>query len=172
MSENIFPEMQHLLGLPLTKTTRLGHVQFFHFGKAHIMNATGLILDVGAWTLEVACHWQLEEAGAVAIRFEEVKIPKDTQTLADPTFDPLVPGSNLRDRKLQEMVRGQKEPLRVWQVTASPEGELTISLEGNRLLCINPSQGVLENTDQFWRLFSNEQDLGGVGFGTEGVKRA
>ncbi|WP_210489682.1 hypothetical protein [Rufibacter aurantiacus] len=172
MSENIFPEMQHLLGLPLTKTTRLGHVQFFHFGKAHIMNATGLILDVGAWTLEVACHWQLEEAGALAIRFEEVEIPKDTQTLADPAFDPMVPGSNLRDRKLQELVRGQKEPMRVWQVTASEEGELTIALEGGRLLRIRPSEGVLENTGQFWRLFSNVQDNGGVAFGAEGVKRA
>lgn len=161
-----------MLGLPLTKTTRLGHVQFFHFGKAHIMNATGLILDVGTWTLEVACHWQLEEAGAAVIRFEEVEIPKDTQTLADPDFDPLVPGSNLRDRKLQELVRGQQEPLRVWQVTASTEGELTVSLEGNRVLRISPSQGVLQDTDQFWRLFSNVEGNGSVGFGAEGVKRA
>ncbi|RNI23618.1 hypothetical protein [Rufibacter latericius] len=171
MSENLFPELQHVLGLPLTKTTRLGHVQFFHFGKAHVTNASGLILDVGAWTLEVACHWQLEEAGTVAIRFEEVEIPRDTQTLADPAFDPQVPGSNLRDRKLQELVRGQKDKLRVWQVTASPEGELTISLEGDRVLRIQPSQGVLETSGYFWRLFSNTQKEGAVAFGADGVKR-
>ncbi|ALI99107.1 hypothetical protein [Rufibacter tibetensis] len=171
MSENIFPEMQHLLGLPLTKTTRLGHVQFFHFGKAHIMNASGLILDVGAWTLEVACHWQLQEAGEVTIRFEEVEIPGDTKALADPAFDPQVPGSNLRDRKLQELVRDHKETLRVWQVTASPEGELTISLEGNRVLSIQPSQGILEESAYFWRLFSNSQTEGAVGFGANGVLR-
>ncbi|WP_181307229.1 hypothetical protein [Rufibacter sp. XAAS-G3-1] len=172
MSENTFPEMQHLLGLPLTKTTRLGHVQFFHFGKAHVMNATGLILDVGAWTLEVACHWQLEEAGAVAIRFEEVEIPRDTQTLANPDFDPQVPGSNLRDRKLQELVRAQKEQLRVWQITASPEGELTIALEGNRMLRVSPSQGVLENSACFWRLFSNTGSKESLQFGANGVDRA
>ncbi|MBC3540737.1 hypothetical protein ACFSC6_12675 [Rufibacter sediminis] len=172
MSENLFPEMQHLLGLPFTKATRLGHVQYFHFGKAHIRNANGLVLDVGAWTLEVACHWQLEEAGAVTIRFEEVEIPRDTQTLADPAFDPQVPGSNLRDRKLQELARGQKDALRVWQVTASAEGELTISLEGNRTLRVQPSQGVLETSAHFWRLFSNTQEEGGVGFGANGVVRA
>ncbi|GGK82876.1 hypothetical protein ACD591_14450 [Rufibacter glacialis] len=171
MSENLFPEMQHLPGLPLTKTTRLGQVQFFHFGKAHIMNASGLVLDVGAWTLEVACHWHLEEAGAVIIRFEDVEIPKDAQALADPAFDPQVPGSNLRDRKLQELVRGQQEPIRVWQITASPEGDLTITLEGNRLLHIQPSQGILEDTAIFWRLFSNPQPSEAVGFGPDGVER-
>jgi hypothetical protein len=171
MSENIFPEMQHLLGLPLTKTTRLGHVQFFHFGKAHVMNATGLILDVGVWTLEIACHWQLEEADAVTIRFEEVEIPRDTQALANPDFDPQVPGSNLRDRKLQELVRGQKDFLRVWQVTASPEGELTIALEGNRVLYISPSQGVLEDSGYFWRLFRNTPPESKISFGANGIKR-
>ncbi len=163
--------MQQLLELPITKTTRLGHVQFFHFGKAHITNASGLILDVGAWTLEVACHWQVEVAGDVTIRFEEVEIPRDTQTLADPNFDPQVPGSTLRDRKLQELVRSQREPLRVLQVTASPQGDLTLTLDGNKVLRVRPSEGVLEETSYFWRVFSNTGTNQNVRFGPNGVER-
>lgn len=172
MSEHIFPELQHLLELPLTKTTRLGQVQFFHFGRAHVTNASGLILDVGAWTLEVACHWQLETAGTLAIKFTDVEIPRDSQALADPTFDPLVPGSNLRDRKLQELVRDQPEPLRVVQVSASPVGDLMITMEGKHLLRIQPSQGVLENCPYFWRLFQNTAAQERVSFGANGVERA
>ncbi|WP_048922238.1 hypothetical protein [Rufibacter radiotolerans] len=171
MSEHIFPELQHLLELPLTKTTRLGQVQFFHFGRAHVTNANGLILDVGAWTLEVACHWQLETAGAVAIKFTDAEIARDAQTLADPAFDPKVPGSNLRDRKLQELVRGQEAPLRVVQVSASPAGDLMITMQGKHLLRIQPEQGVLENTGYFWRLFSNTTAGQSISFGPNGVER-
>ncbi|MFB9863192.1 hypothetical protein EFA69_03955 [Rufibacter immobilis] len=172
MSEKIYSELQHLPGLPLTKTTRLGHVQFFHFGKAHITNASGLILDVGAWTLEVACHWQLEEAGTVAIRFEDAGIPRDTQALADPTFDPLVPGSNLRDRKLQELVRHQREHLQVQQVAATPDGDIIITFANQQVLHIRPSQGVLETTAYFWRFFSNTGTQEALSFGPNGVERA
>ncbi len=160
-----------MLELPLTKTTRLGHVQFFHFGKAHVTNASGLILDVGAWTLEVACHWQLEEDGDVTIRFEEVEIPRDTQTLADPNFNPQVPGSNLRDRKLQELIREHRNQLRVMQVSASDEGELAVLLEGKKLLRIRPTEGVLDNASCFWRLFSNTGSNQNVRFGADGVER-
>ncbi len=59
----------------------------------------------------------------------------------------------------------------MWQVTASAEGELTIALEGNWILRIRPSQGVLETSAQFWRLFSNTEAGGAVGFGADGVER-
>ncbi|MFC6996398.1 hypothetical protein [Rufibacter roseus] len=170
MAENNFPELKHLLGLPLTKATRIGQVQYFHFGKASITNAHGLILDVGAWTLEVSCFWQLEEAGQVKISFQEAEIPRDSQSFANPEFDVQVPGNSLRDRKLQELVRAQPEGLKVWQVTASEDGDLTISLEGNRVLQVQPTQGVLPEAQLFWRLFSNVSEEV-VGFGANGVER-
>lgn len=172
MSEKIFQELQHLPGLPLTKATRLGHVQFFHFGKAQVTNAYGLILDVGAWTLEVACYWQLEQPGETGIQFHEVELPRDARALADPAFDPQVPGSNLRDRKLQELVRQPSEQLRVQQVTVSPDGELTIALGGNQVLLVSPAKGVLEEAGHFWRLFSNTGDRQAVAFGRAGVERS
>lgn len=171
MSQNLFPELQHLLGLPLTKATRLGHVQYFHFGKAHIRNASGLILDVGAWTLEVACFWQLEEAGNASIQFKDVEVARDARTMADPEFDPLVPGSNLRDRKLHELIRQQESDVKVLQITASPEGDLGLVLSGSRILHILPGQGVVEGQPLYWRLFRNTEPLSSVGIGPEGITR-
>ena len=158
------------MGLPLTKATRLGNVQFFHFGQVHITNAHGLILDVGAWTLEVACYWRLKEADETIIDFQEANLPRDTQSFSDPHFDLQLPGNTLRDRKLHELVRGQADGLNIWQATASPEGDLSFSIDGNRTLEIEPTEGVLPETNLFWRLFSNTS-AESVGFGPEGVQR-
>lgn len=171
MSENVFQEWQHLLGLPLTKATRLGHVQFFHFGLAQVTNAHGLVLDVGAWTLEVACFWQLVEAGQVEVGYQEVELPRHAQSVADPAFDPLVPGNNQRDRKLQDLVRQPPETRQVQQVAATPDGELAIRLGQRRILTVQPSKGVLEDQPYFWRLFSNTGDQQMLAFGAEGVQR-
>ncbi|WP_066507087.1 hypothetical protein [Rufibacter sp. DG15C] len=170
MSEQNFPEWQQLLELPLTKTTRLGHVQYFHFGRAHVTNSSGLILDVGAWTLEVSCFWQVEEGGKITVDHQEAQIPRDTQALADPNFDPMVPGANLRDRKLQDLVRRPIEELKVWQVQASPEGEVRIALSRGVVLHIQPKQGVL-GEELFWRLFSNVTPGQSVGVGPNGIIR-
>ncbi|WP_192822712.1 hypothetical protein [Rufibacter sp. LB8] len=170
MRENTFQELENLPGLPFTKATRLGQVQFFHFGRAHVTNAQGLILDVGAWTLEVACFWQLEKAGKVAIAYQDAAIARDAQALANPDFDPLVPGSNLRDRKLQELVRQGETHVKVSKVTASPAGEVLISLGADLVLRVAPSQGIQKETTYFWRLFSNTGTNQTLAFGLDGAQ--
>ncbi len=170
MSENNFPELKNLLGLPLTKATRLDKVQFFHFGTARITNAYGLILDVGAWTLEVACFWQLKEADQVTIDYQDAGIARDSSSFADVGFDLQLPGNTLRDRKLHDLVRSQPNGLNVWQVSAAPDGSLQLFLDGKRQLEIKPDHGILPNTQLFWRLFSNPS-ASWLGFGPDGVAR-
>ena len=67
-------EFDRLTGLPLTKTTRNGLVQFFHFGSTRYTTPQGLILDVGELTLAVNCPWQLQLPEGDAIRHSEVYI--------------------------------------------------------------------------------------------------
>ncbi|WP_026464411.1 hypothetical protein [Adhaeribacter aquaticus] len=167
MSNLDFPELQQLLGLPFTKATRLGQIQYFHFGKAQVTNSNGLVLDVGAWTLEVSCMWEIQKAGTVAIAYQEVELPREFQALPNPAFNPQVPGSTLRDRKLQELI--QKPELKVLKASASAAGVLEIELEENTNLLINPGQGILESEPFYWSLFSNIKPKETVSAGVNGL---
>ena len=120
--------LDKVTGLPLTKTTRTELVQYFHFGKAHYRTPQGLILDVGAVTL----------AG-----------------LPSPKFDWKVPGTNLRDQRLQELINagGAMTPQR-FELTIN--NGFTIFFEYGARLIVTPD--TTKNQEPDWQIFSNTDD--------------
>src|SRR5690606_20229265 len=91
-------------GLPLTKATRSELTQFFHFGKAQYTTPQGLVLDVGEITLALNCPWQLVLPNGDTIKHSEVFMRKREAGLPSPKFDWKIPGGNLRDQRLQQLI--------------------------------------------------------------------
>jgi hypothetical protein len=147
--------LDKLTGLPLTKTTRTELVQYFHFGKAHYRTPQGLILDVGAVTLALNCPWQLVLPNGDSIKHNEVFVRKREAGLPSPKFDWKIPGANLRDQRLQELINagGSMTPQR-FELTA--ENCFTLFFEYGAKLIVTPD--ITKEQELYWQIFSNTED--------------
>jgi hypothetical protein len=161
--------LQHLFdrlaGLALTKTTRNELVQYFHFGSTHYTTPQGLILDIGEVTLAANCPWQLQQPECAPIKHNEVFMRKREAGLPSPTFDWKVPGSNLRDQRLMELVK-QKPVLEVHHVEQLQSYGLTLHFTNHGALTVTPNPE--KPGEEYWQLFSNTGDGLKAGAGKAG----
>jgi len=155
MSTSIQDALSKTTGLPLTKTTRTELVQYFHFGKAHYTTPQGLILDVGAVTLALNCPWQLVLPNGDSIKHNEVFMRKREAGMPSLKFDWKVPGANLRDQRLQQLINagGTMSPQH-FEVTEN--NGFILYFEYGAKLIVTPD--VTKEQEMHWQLFSNTGD--------------
>ena len=158
--------LQQITGLPLTKTTRNELVQYLHFGKAHYRTPQGLILDVGALTLALNCPWQLQLPNGESIKHNEVFMRKREAGLPSPKFDWKVPGANLRDQRLQEIINAGS-PLTPQRFELSENNGFILYFDYGAKLVVTPDPA--KEQDVYWQLFSNTGDGYSLIIGKEGV---
>lgn len=156
----------HLIGLPLTKTTRSGLVQYFHFGKTHHTTPQGLILDIGELTLALNCPWLLDIQGVEPIKYEQIYMRKREAGLPTPVWDWKVPGSSLRDQRLMELTHDNPN-LIVSRVEQPDQYSLILYFNDNSVLTVLPD--LTANENEYWQLFSNIDKELKAGAGPEGL---
>ena len=165
MQQTLQQVFDRLKGLPLTKTTRNELVQFFHFGSTHYTTPQGLVLDIGELTLAVNCPWQLQQAEDAPIKYNEVFMRKREASLPSLKFDWKVPGANLRDQRLTELVKAGKSIV-VEQVEQIDNFGLEVHFVGQVTLTVSPNTE--KPAEEYWQLFSNTGDGLKVGAGKDG----
>lgn len=165
MQQTLQQALDRMKGLPLTKTTRNGLVQFFHFGSTHYTTPQGLVLDIGELTLAVACPWQLEQPQEAPIRHSEVFMRKREAGLPSLKFDWKIPGSNLRDQRLMKLIRAGKN-LIVEHVEQLENYGLAVHFAGQATLTVSPNSE--KPAEEYWQLFSNTGDGLKIGVGKDG----
>ncbi|WP_370582956.1 hypothetical protein [Pontibacter sp. 172403-2] len=148
--------LEKLSGLPLTKTTRRELVQYFHFGKTHYTTPQGLVLDVGELTLAVNCPWQLQQPGSDHIRHSDVFIRRREAGLPTPVWDWKVPGSSLRDQRLQELTN-KAEALVVLGAESQQHCGFILHFANHCQLTVSPDPA--QPVAEYWQLFSNTDDF-------------
>jgi hypothetical protein len=166
MQQTLQQIFDRLTGLPLTKTTRNELVQYFHFGSTHYTTPQGLILDIGEITLAVNCQWQLQQPEGALIKHSEVFLRKREAGLPSPRFDWKVPGANLRDQRLMELVK-QKPYLEVHHVERLENYGLALHFTNHGTLTVTPNPEKPAE-EEYWQLFSNTGDGLKVGAGKNG----
>lgn len=147
--------LEKTIGLPLTKTTRSELVQYFHFGKAHYTTPQGLVLDVGAVTLALNCPWELQLPNGESIKHNEVFIRKREAGLPSPKFDWKVPGANLRDQRLQELINAGSA-LTPQRFEVKENSSFILHFDYGVKLIASPDAAKEQEVD--WQVFSNTGD--------------
>ncbi|RDV17259.1 hypothetical protein DXT99_00355 [Pontibacter diazotrophicus] len=165
MQQTLQQALDKMKGLPLTKTTRNELVQYFHFGSTHYTTSQGLVLDIGELTLAVSCPWQLQQPEGAAIKHSEVFMRKREAGLPSPNFDWKVPGANLRDQRLLELVKESKS-LVVERVELLEDFGLAVHFASGATLTVSPDAE--KPAEEYWQLFSNTGDSLKVGAGKDG----
>lgn len=155
MHNPIQEALDKLIGLPLTKTTRTELVQYFHFGKTHYTTPQGLVLDVGAITLALNCPWQLVLPNGDSIKHSEVFMRKREAGMPSLKFDWKVPGANLRDQRLQQLINAGGELTPQGLETTGNNGFILHFEYGARLI-VTPD--ITKEQEVYWQIFSNTGD--------------
>ncbi|WP_187263214.1 hypothetical protein [Pontibacter beigongshangensis] len=146
---------QPIISLPLTRTTRNGQVQYFHFGSTHYTTSQGLVLDIGAYTLALDCPWQLELPQGEAITHRQIFLQKQAAGLPDPTFDWKVPGSNMRDQRLKDLLKGGY-PMVAEKAEPGENFGFKLYFTNGAMLSVTPTPA--DKGEFFWQIFSNLGD--------------
>ncbi|MBC5773902.1 hypothetical protein H8S95_07490 [Pontibacter sp. KCTC 32443] len=149
------------INLPLTKTTRSEVVQYFHFGKTHYTTPQGLILDVGAVTLAINCPWQLLLPNGESIKHNEVFMRRREAGMPVIKFDWKVPGANLRDQRLMELINAGS-PLTPQRFEPTENNGFILYFDYGVQLIVAPD--TTKEQDVYWQVFSNTGD--GYSFST------
>lgn len=166
MKVHLQQAFEKLKGLSLTKTTRNELVQFFHFGETHYTTPQGLVLDVGELVLVVNCPWQLQQDNGETIQHNEVFMRKREAGLPSAKFDWKVPGANLRDQRLKELIN-DKPSLAVLEIELLENNGILLKLTGNSHLSVTPDASKKQELD--WQLFSNTGDNFNITSGVAGI---
>lgn len=166
MQENIEQAFVGIKGLPLTKTTRNELVQYFHFGSTHYTTPQGLILDVGLFTLALNCPWQLKTVEGDVIKHNEVFMRKREAGLPSPKFDWKVPGANLRDQRLKDLIR-DASALAVESVAFKEDYAFSLFFVNGSVLEVTPD--LTKPAEVYWQLFSNNDNNFNIGAGADGL---
>ncbi|TXK47128.1 hypothetical protein FVR03_09785 [Pontibacter qinzhouensis] len=155
MQQKLQEIFEPIVGLPLTRTTRNGKIQYFHFGSTHYTTSQGLVLDIGAYTLALDCAWHLDLPKGDAISHKHVLLPRQTAGLPDPAFDWKVPGANLRDQRLKDLLKGGY-PMNADIITSGQDAGFQLDFTNGAILKVAPSAA--DKGEFFWQLFSNLGD--------------
>jgi hypothetical protein len=166
MKAQLQQAFEKLKGLTLTKTTRNDLVQYFHFGNTHYTTPQGLILDVGLLVLVVNCPWQLQQNDEATIKHSEVFMRKREVGLPSAKFDWKVPGANLRDQRLKELIH-RNTALSVKETLLQENNGFILRFTDNSQLVVSPDPGKNQETD--WQLFSNTDDKFSITAGISGI---
>ncbi|WP_162053820.1 hypothetical protein [Pontibacter pamirensis] len=165
MQQTLQQALDRMKGLPLTKATRNELVQYFHFGSTHYTTSQGLVLDIGELTLAVSCPWELQQQEGAAIKHNEVFMRKREAGLPSTKFDWKVPGANLRDQRLLELVKESKN-LVVERVELLENFGLAVQFASGATLTVSPDAA--KPAEEYWQLFSNTGDGLKAGAGKDG----
>jgi hypothetical protein len=169
MQEQLQQAFSKITGLPLTKTTRSELIQYFHFGHTTYTTSQGLILDVGMYTLALNCPWQLQTKEGEVIKHNEVFMRKREPGLPSPKFDWKVPGANLRDQRLRELVQ-HTAALAVERVEVQENNGFTLYFVNESRLTATPDP--TKPAEAYWQLFSNTADSFSIQAGEAGLTAA
>ncbi|WP_347157865.1 hypothetical protein [Pontibacter chitinilyticus] len=156
MQEKQQQALERLLEIPLTKATRQGTVQYFHFGKAHYTTPQGLVLDVGAYTLALNCPWHLQQPQHDPINHSDVFVRRREAGLPTPVWDWKVPGASLRDQRLAALIK-TGTTLVVLRVEEQPAQGFILHFAAGSQLVVTPDPA--QPMPEYWQLFSNTSDF-------------
>lgn len=166
MKAQLQQALEKLKGLSLTKATRNELVQYFHFGDTHYTTPQGLILDVGALVLVVSCPWQLQQNSGDTIKYNEVFMRKREAGLPSAKFDWQVPGANLRDQRLKDLI-SNSPALAVEEFELQENNGFILKFTDKSQLIASPDTTKQQEMD--WQLFSNTGDNFNISAGTSGI---
>jgi hypothetical protein len=149
MKEKIQGTLDKLIGLVLTSTTRAANMECLKFGQELVTDKVDGLINIGQFGIHLQCPWRITKGPEILIGSNDVFEQSDQKAKYDPDFDWDRPGANLRDKKLDDLV---KSKLTVEKVSTDDFGGFEISFCDNIKLTTFATTSLQQ---EYWRLLDN-----------------
>ena len=97
--------LQQLIGLPLTRTTRAANMECLKFGQLLIADKENNQINIGEFGLHLQCPWRLTNDSQILVADNDLFEQPDENADYDPDFEWDKTMANLRDRKLDNILK-------------------------------------------------------------------
>lgn len=154
MKEQIEQHLQQLVGLRLTTTTRAANMECLKFGTLLDTNKAGQEIEIGEFALHLQCPWRFTSETKIVIGSLDLYEPVDENAEYDEHFDWDKPNGNLRDFKLQELIKTHE--LTAISVVADTFGSFEIVFSNGIKLSVFPAYSKVDQYSEYWRLLTNK----------------
>jgi len=154
LKEQIEQHLQQLVGLKLTSTTRAANMECLKFGNLLDTNKEGKEIEIGEFALHLQCPWRFTYETKVLIGSLDLYEAVDENAEYDEHFDWDKPNGNLRDFKLQEIIKTQD--LIATSVVADTFGGFDVLFSNGIKLSVFPAYSKVDQYSEYWRLLTNK----------------
>lgn len=153
MKAQIQTALKPLIGLDLSRLTRAANMECFHFG---ILTVVDDKQAYGEFALHIQCPWRITNRKEIVVGYEDLYEPINENAEYDPDFDWDISGGNLRDVKLDDLLK--REKLTVDSVNVDEFGGFILHFTNNIDLTIFPTLTRKFEYGEYWRLLYNRTD--------------
>jgi hypothetical protein len=154
MKEKINRTLEQLIGLELTRTTRAANMECLKFGQQLINDKVHGLLNIGQFGIHLQCPWRITKGQEILIGSFDLYDQADQNAKYDPDFNWDRPDANLRDKKLNELIRDNR--LTVEKIVTDDFGGFEITFTANVKLMTFPANSL---EYEYWRLLDNRPKL-------------
>ena len=149
----ISDQLQQLVGLELTRTTRAGLMECLKFGHL-LVSDEGNWLNIGQFGLHLQCPWRLAKNHTLLVGEADVYEQPNEEADYDEEFEWDRDMGNLRDQKLATLI--QQKGLLVMSVKVDNFGGFELVFENQVKLIVFPTLSSKADGGEYWRLIGNQ----------------
>lgn len=124
------------------------------FGHLLETNKAGQEIEIGEFGLHLQCPWRFTCDTKIFVGSQDLYEPADENSEYDENFDWDKPNGNLRDVKLQELIKPQN--LTVASVAADDFGGFELFFSDHIKLSVFPAGSKVDEYSELWRLLNNQ----------------
>jgi hypothetical protein len=154
LKEEIERHLQQLVELRLTTTTRAANMECLKFGYLLETNKAGQGIQIGEFALHLQSPWRFTSNTKIFVGSDDLYEPVDENAEYDENFDWDKPNGNLRDFKLQELIRTQN--LTVANVMGDNFGGINVLFSNGISLTVFPTFSKVDKYSEHWRFIRNK----------------
>jgi len=153
MKKIIIKQLQQLIGLEFTRTTRVANMECLHFGTILRKNHKGIERQIGEFGIHLQCPWRITKGNGLLVGSDDVWEQPDENADYDENFNWDVQGGNLRDVRMAAFFNSGKYV--VQSVKVDDFGGFELSFNDDVKLTVFPASS---SKSEDWRLLDNRDE--------------
>lgn len=156
MKKIINEKLHELIGLEWVKTTRASNMECLKFGTLYSFDNKGIRRQFGQFGLHLQCPWRITKKDLILVGSDDLYEQPNEIDEYDENFNWDVQGGNLRDVKLESLLKCGKYI--VSSVKADIFGGFELVFNDNLKLTVFPILSSKSRYSEYWRILDNRNE--------------
>jgi hypothetical protein len=154
MKNKINSILKQMIGFAFTRTTRAANMECFQFGTLLRIDHKGIERQIGEFGLHLQCPWRFTKSNFIIVGSDDLYEQPDELSEYDENFNWDVQGGNLRDVKLESLLKSNKYIVK--SIYEDNFGGFRIYFSNDLNLSVFPTLSSKSEYSEYWRFLDNK----------------